>query len=840
MSSKINRSIMKLSVQSLLVAATALLLWGCGGGGGSQSYDSPKAIDNTPINGAATSVLVDAETLKSWMDEGLVGNTASSYDGKIVILDFGAYNLSAAAEDQSPRIEGSCRVEQGMITGKRFEGVGDATPLVATGAQMDAVIQRLGIDANTTIVFTTDAGNAGYFTTRAYWTFRYWGFPRERLKVLNGGNTAFAAAYPELMTQEIPTPVASTYSVRDLAGLNDDLRASVGEMIDIVKTLPTSTTNMVFDARGSDYYNGNLATSALITGDVVVFDGHPAGGEFFGQGALYNDPDGDGVDNYKGGTFKETAAILDMFDDKASWSADKKATVYCTSGYSATPLFFVLDAMLGVDVQLYDGSWSQLGKYSEYATAGGELPVGSNWAIDSYMDPATLNYNDDLSKGLLIEPLNGALATPPAPFIGDEVNPAANQVEVADLAIVGTGGANIFQDSLTDDVLIEPATLQAWKAAGLVNSEPGAQRVIILDVTGTDEYAAGHIPDAQLWNVAGQGENRLEGPAIATNMVLTPANMNARLADLAIDEYTTIVLTSSKTASYFPSRAYFTFRYYGWPKSHIKVLNGYNFAWDADDLTDVATDLDPLATPLTVETVGNLQPDLRVSLPELMDAVRDDRGVTVDFRGAGAAAAGSTGGVWSNDHDGDGDADADVVVFEGTMKGGEYYPYAELQQDTANGDYRFKPALIIENALTSETGLDGTETVYSMCRTAYIASTGFFVLDALLDWPVMVYDGSWSQWGSLSDNAAMDGELAAGSEWALDNATYMEDDLVYNKAALKIVEPLNPDADALLLAPANANQVEDADYDYQIQDSGSSSSDDDAATSDSGSAGGNC
>jgi len=270
------------------------------------------------------------------------------------------------------------------------------------------------------------------------------------------------------------------------------------------------------------------------------------------------------------------------------------------------------------------------------------------------------------------------------------------------------------------------------------------------------------------------------------------------------------------------------------------VLNGYNFAWDEDDLTDEATDLAPLETPLTVQAVGNLQPDLRASLPEMMLVAASNGvdGVPVDFRGAGSAAAGSTGGVWSNDHDGDGNADSDVVVFEGTMKGGEYYPFAEFQVNTANGDYRFKEARIIESELTDATSLDGSQTVYSMCRTAYIASTGFFVLDALLDWPVMVYDGSWSQWGSLSDDDTKGGELTDAA-WALDNTTYMEDDLIYNKDALKQVEALNADEDALLLSPADANQVEDADYEYQIQDSGSSTGGS-APTEGSGDLGGNC
>jgi hypothetical protein len=68
----------------------------------------------------------------------------------------------------------------------------------------------------------------------------------------------------------------------------------------------------------------------------------------------------------------------------------------------------------------------------------------------------------------------------------------------------------------------------------------------------------------------------------------------------------------------------------------------------------------------------------------------------------------------------------------------------------------------------------------------------------------------------------------------------MEDDLVYNKDALKQVEAMNADADALLLAPADANQVEDADYEYQSIPPTGSGSDGGAPTEGSGELGGNC
>ncbi|WP_432821651.1 selenite/tellurite reduction operon rhodanese-like protein ExtH [Trichloromonas sp.] len=821
MLNKFNRSSLKVGVQLLLVVTAAILVWGCGGGG-SSSYDSPASTSSNALIGPAT--------LSSWINEGLVGND-TGYGDKVVILDF----RSPAGSD---RIAGACRVEAADLTVTRFEGVADATPMVATGAQMDAVIQRLGIDDKTTIVFTT--GGSAYLASRAYWTFRYWGFPKERLKLLDGGNTAFAAEYPTLMNDIIPSPTPSNYSVRNLAGINDDLRASVGEMIVTMSNLPGSTTDIVFDARGKDPaagksgYYGTAATPGLISGGSVVVDGHPVGGLFLNQSELFT----------AAGTYKTAEEIKALFAAKG-WTEGMKTTVYCTSGYSATPLFFALDALLGADVQLFDGSWSQIGKYSEKTTAGGQLPSGSAWSIDRYLDPATTTYNKfAYITPLLIETLDAATAVAPQAMAFTGYNPAddsdvvQSQVEADDIAYAAGTGATAFAapaQTYSPSVVIEADRLQTWMDLGLVNAAAG-EKVVILDVTSAANYAAGHIPGAQLWDTAGQAVTRTEGPAPAVNMMLDGAAMDARIQALGIDENTTIVITSTPSnATFFPSRAYFTFRYWGFPKERLKVLNGYNAAWST-----LTTDL-PTITP-SLLSVADLntgaQLDTRVSLAELMDAVRDGRGTAIDMRGD-SSAIGSTAGVFAT-------VANDWVVFEGMVKGGTYYNYVNFNE---TGNKRFKSAAVIKAEMLAA-GIDIASfsndgsylnPVYSYCRTGYIASTGFFVLDAILNIDVMTYDGSWSQWGKMSADASKGGELPAGSEWATDNSTYMSV-INYNvNNATAVAEPLNPDAAALLLAPSAANQIEEADTDYQNQAPAATPvSGGTAPTSGSGSAGGGC
>ena len=64
----------------------------------------------------------------------------------------------------------------------------------------------------------------------------------------------------------------------------------------------------------------------------------------------------------------------------------------------------------------------------------------------------------------------------------------------------------------------------------------------------------------------------------------------------------------------------------------------------------------------------------------------------------------------------------------------------------------------------------------------------FLALDAVLNWPVKLYDGGWQQWGQMAGNsAAKGGMLEEDSAWRADNATRSES-LTYNKPSGFVVE----------------------------------------------------
>lgn len=460
-----------------LVMLVSFVLTACGT---SDSYDTPSSATNQALTGNNTNVLISATTLKSWMDQGLINNAGFGTD-KVVIIDYSTYKFD---DTDAQRIPGSCRITTNDLRGTRQEGVAPAASLVPTGAQIDAKIQQFGIDEDTIIVFTANnlSSAINFYAARAYFTFRYWGFPKERLRVLDGGNQAWVDAGYGL-TDVAPIPVASTYSVRDLEGLNADLRTSLSEMINIVDSGQNGNSYLSVDARGPANYAGGAAyveadpvATPPVVGDSgsqtpgyidvvtanplkrkVAFEGHMESGQYYLWKDLYN----------TNGTFKSADEIEPLLQ-AIGWTPSTSIISYCTSGFSGSPMFFAVDAIVDAPVSLYDGSWSQWGKQCVVETDlfdnatpavlipdgiddvnGCMLPVGyEDWATDTLTlsAPATGPVYNAVGNNLVpakIEPLSVDPFLDPTYFTPD--NPEANQVENEDdayqqVAPAGSGG----------------------------------------------------------------------------------------------------------------------------------------------------------------------------------------------------------------------------------------------------------------------------------------------------------------------------------------------------------------------------------------------------------------
>ena len=408
--------------------------------GGCCKSDAPVSA---PVATRTATALIDAAKLKSWVDAGLVNSKSGE---KVVILTI------TAAKDLYDRghIPGAIYVDPAEIVQTRIEAVAASSTMVADGSKMDALIQRCGIDKNTTIVFTASSFDPVYNATRGYVTFRYWGFPKERLKVLDGGDTGWKAGYA--LSSATPTIARSKYGVtpngknRVQAGL----RASLGEMIAAV-TGYDATKQAIIDARSSatsgPYAGTPGATLGVfapnagtppVTTDYVTFEGHMKNAKAVPLTSLY---DKDNANRFFPPDDGTETSLKSKFA-AAGMDATKTAYVYCRTGYIASAEFFVLDGILGWNAVWYDGSWSQWGQMSASADNEGKLPPASVWATDvpglselvvynlgktvTASDTATVLTANHI-EALPLEPISASLFTVTS-------DPRANQIETEDAA----------------------------------------------------------------------------------------------------------------------------------------------------------------------------------------------------------------------------------------------------------------------------------------------------------------------------------------------------------------------------------------------------------------------
>lgn len=437
-------------------------------------------------------------------------------------------------------------------------------------------------------------------------------------------------------------------------------------------------------------------------------------------------------------------------------------------------------------------------------------------------------------------------------------------VALISLAMWGCGTSGYDSPSTTAattqtaTALIDAGTLKQWVDAGLVNKAGGYDRVVILDVSanasdGSNAYnTVGHIPGAQLISGGSNAfqETRAEGPLSATgSMVCSGATIDSLIQNAGIDKYTTIVLTTNATGASGAinmCRAYATFRYWGFPKNRLKVLDGGNYAWtattDKDGNAKPKYDLTAIVPTIQKSTYGvaqngttNVNPGMRVSLSEMIayvnDIVAGNAGkVTIidTVRGSTTTVNATVSGPTSDLID-----TTKFTPFDGAMKGSYSYHATRM----LNGNY-FKTADQLKADLSAAFGTDGstalgdanrdaTKTFITLCRAGNYASVGFFALDGIayynttavnVEW----YDGSYGQWNlmaSLSQTAPdgitnAGGKLKDGSIW---NTTSLMDNLTWNIAPPRSKTIIDYTSRVLGVEPsyADGNQLENADRAYR-------------------------
>jgi len=225
---------------------------------------------------------------------------------------------------------------------------------IVSKAQFEKLARNAGINKDTQVVLYGDKNN--WFAAWGVWIFKTYG--HKNISILNGGRDkwvkdgrALNAAVPTFGTGNfVATPA------------NTGLRALLTDVVKIAKK-EDKTTKLV-DIRSADEFNGKIFAPAGFQ-ELAIRAGHIPGAQNVPWTTAVA-PDG---------TFRP-AADLKVIYDKVGINGKKKVIVYCRIGERAAHTWFVLSEILGYEVRLYDGSWTEYGNSVGVPISN---PAGTIW-----------------------------------------------------------------------------------------------------------------------------------------------------------------------------------------------------------------------------------------------------------------------------------------------------------------------------------------------------------------------------------------------------------------------------------------------------------------------------
>lgn len=279
----------------------------------------------------------DPRTLVStaWLDDHL-------RDPDLRVLDASYYMPNSGRE-------GLKEYEKGHIPGARFFDIDDISdhrsdlPHMAPPVEkFMSRLRKMGVGDGHQVVIYDGAGL--FSAARVWWTFRLMG--KTDVAVLDGGFPKWAAEGREV--EDLPPMIRDRHmTVRRQAHLVRDVTqvASASKLSD----------HEIVDARSPERYRGEAPEPRP-----GMRAGHIPGSKNVHYAALLNED----------GTMKDPDALRAAFL-AGDVDLTKPVITTCGSGVTAAILSLALERIGKTDHALYDGSWSEWGKYDDLKVATG-------------------------------------------------------------------------------------------------------------------------------------------------------------------------------------------------------------------------------------------------------------------------------------------------------------------------------------------------------------------------------------------------------------------------------------------------------------------------------------
>lgn len=224
---------------------------------------------------------------------------------------------------------------------------------IVSQERFQELIQAAGVNQDTTVVLYGDNNN--WFAAWGAWIFNLYGF--EDVRLLDGGRVKWEADGRALSTEVVAYEPGNV----TIDAAKDELRALLPEVLDVVED---SVSGTLIDIRSAAEYNGEIFAPEGVQ-ELAVRAGHIPG--------AINIPWGQNVK--EDGTFKSVEELKALY---AGLGVDGSTPIitYCRIGERAALTWFVLSQLLGYDVALYDGSWTEWGNSVGVPV---ENPAGTVW-----------------------------------------------------------------------------------------------------------------------------------------------------------------------------------------------------------------------------------------------------------------------------------------------------------------------------------------------------------------------------------------------------------------------------------------------------------------------------
>jgi thiosulfate/3-mercaptopyruvate sulfurtransferase len=240
------------------------------------------------------------------------------------------------------------------------------------------------------------------------------------------------------------------------------------------------------------------------------------------------------------------------------------------------------------------------------------------------------------------------------------------------------------------------------------------------------EYRAGHIPGAVRFDIDAISDHSSQLP----HMLPSAFDFGLAMAELGISERNTIIIYDGMGLFSAP-RVWWTFRLFG--AEYVHILDGGLPKWKAENRPVEQGEVQRPRSHFVTRTPEKIV----ATLATVQRALADKSTQVVDARPAerfrGEAPEPRPG------------------VRPGHMPGSLNVPSSTLTQ---NGQLLPPDRL---RAAIAASGVDLERPVITSCGSGVSAALLWLALDALGKPPVALYDGSWSEWGSLSQMPAATG-----------------------------------------------------------------------------------